>query len=65
MGQIENRTDKEKGKEGLSSVIGRMFTKILSRALIIVCMESILIGGCFVIMYILKDNRSSAMEYTE
>ncbi|MCI7791754.1 MAG: methyl-accepting chemotaxis protein [Lachnospiraceae bacterium] len=65
MGQIENRTDKGKGKEGLSSVIGRMFTKILSRALIIVCMESILIGGCFVIMYILKDNRSSAMEYTE
>lgn len=63
-----NRMGKEmlegEAKEGLSSRIGRTFASILRRALIIVCLESILVGGCFAIMYTLKDNRSSAQEYT-
>ena len=42
-----------------------MFSNILRRVLIIMCLESILIGGVFAIMYTLKDNRSSATEYTE
>lgn len=57
-------TKKETVKEGLSSRIGRSFVKVLRRALIIVCLESVLIGSCFAVMYIQKDNRSSAMEYT-
>lgn len=52
-------------KEGLSSRIGSTFLKVLRRALIIVCLESVLIGGCFAIMYTLKDNRGSVTEYTE
>ena len=40
-----NGTDKEIAKEGLSSKIGRMFSNILRRVLIIMCLESILIGG--------------------
>ena len=52
-------------KEGLSSRIGRTFVKALRRALIIMCLESVLIGGIFAIMYTLEDNRSSVMGYTE
>lgn len=52
-------------KEGLSSRIGRTFVKALRRTLIIMCLESVLIGGIFAIMYTLKENRSSVMEYTE
>ncbi|MDD6810744.1 MAG: methyl-accepting chemotaxis protein [Lachnospiraceae bacterium] len=55
----------EATKEGLSNRIGRTFIKILRRTLIIVCLESILIGGFLAVMYTLKDNRSSVMEYTE
>lgn len=69
MSKIQNKMDKEETKketqEGLSSRIGNTFGKILRRAMIIVCLESILIGGVFAIMYTLKDNRSSVSEYTE
>ncbi len=65
MSKVGNQNNDAVQKEGLSSRIGRMFLTVLRRALIIVCLESILIGGCFAVMYTLKDNRSSAMEYTE
>ena len=52
-------------KEGLSSRIGRTFVKALRRTLIIMCLESVLIGGFFAVVYTLNDNRSSVMEYTE
>lgn len=65
MSKVGNQNNGAVQKEGLSSRIGRMFLTVLRRALIIVCLESILIGGCFAVMYTLKDNRSSAMEYTE
>ena len=54
-----------KTNQGLSSRIGSTFIKLLRRALIIVCLESILVGEVFAILYTLKDNQSSAMEYTE
>lgn len=65
MSKDESRTDKETEKEGLSSRIGRTFANVLRRALIIVCLESVLVGGCFAVMYTLKVNSSSAKEYTE
>lgn len=65
MSKIRNAADGGTAKEGLSSNIGRTFITVLRRALIIVCLESILIGGCFAVMYTLKDNSSSASEYTE
>ena len=65
MSKIRKETDAGTVKEGLSTKIGHTFIKGLRRALIIVCLESILISGFFAIMYTLKDNRSSAMEYTE
>ena len=65
MRKMEVVTEEGAAKEGLSSRIGRTFGNILRRALIIICMESVLIGGLFAIMYTLKDNRSSAMDYTE
>ena len=52
-------------KERLSSRIGRTVAASLRRALIIVCLESILIGGFFIIIYEQRDNRRSAREYTE
>ena len=54
-----------KTNQGLSSRIGSTFIKLLRRALIIVCLESILVGEVFAILYTLKYNQSSAMEYTE
>lgn len=54
-----------KRNQGLSSRIGSTFIKLLRRALIIVCLESILVGEVFAILYTLKENQSSAMEYTE
>lgn len=54
-----------KGKEALSSRIGRTFNRILSRALLIVCMESVLLGGIMAVLYTLKENSSSVVEYTE
>lgn len=70
MSRLEKRTKEETAKEeavkeGLSSRIGRTFVKILRRTLIIVCLESVLIGGALAVLYTLKDNRSSAREYTE
>ncbi len=62
---MKNNNNFGTSKEGLSSRIGRTFVHILRRALIIVCLESILIGGCFAIIYTLRDNRSSATEYTQ
>ena len=60
-----DKTSDGEMREGLSNRIGRMFVKIMRYALIIVCLESVLIGGIFAIMYTLEDNRSSAGEYTE
>lgn len=54
-----------KGKEALSSRIGRTFNRILSRALLIVCLESVLLGGIMAVLYTMKDNSSSVVEYTE
>ena len=65
MSKMKSKREKEVMKEGLSSRIGRTFSGILCRALIIVCLEAILVGGCFAIMYTLKDNRGSVTEYTE
>lgn len=65
MNKMRNETKPENVKEGLSSRIGRMFVVLLRRALIIVCLVSILIGGLFAILYTLKDNRSSAGDYKE
>ena len=51
--------------EGLSSRIGRTFATILRRTLIIVCMESVLISGILAVLYMLKENQSSVVEYTQ
>ena len=59
-----SKTEHGEVKEGLSGRIGRTFVKVLSRALIIMCLESILIGGFFAVLYTLKESRNSAMEYT-
>lgn len=65
MNWIRREKKDAEAKEELSSRIGRTFIKLLRRALIIVCLESVLIGGFFAILYTLKDNRSSVLEYTE
>lgn len=65
MNIIRNNTKADETKEGLSSRIGRTFMVHLRWALLIVCLESMLVGVIFAIMYTLKDNRSSAIEYTE
>ncbi len=64
MGKIGNQNGKVISKEGLGGRIGRIFIRGLRRALLIVCLESVLIGGFFAVLYTLKDNRSSATEYT-
>ncbi|MGN0166818.1 MAG: methyl-accepting chemotaxis protein [Acetatifactor sp.] len=65
MNKVTEEKINEENRTGLSSKIGSMFIKILRRALIIMCLESVLIGGVLAIMYTLKDNRSSVREYTE
>lgn len=65
MDKGKKRKDEAAAREGLGSRIGHMFAVALRWTLLIVCLESILVGGCFAIMYTLKDNGSSAMEYTE
>ena len=50
-------------KEGLGSRISRSFITILRRVLIIVCVESIIIGMILAVLYTTKDNRGSAREY--
>ena len=65
MNMSRNGLENEVVKERLSSRIGRTVAASLCRALIIVCLESILIGGFFIIIYERRDNRRSAIEYTE
>ncbi|MGN0288379.1 MAG: methyl-accepting chemotaxis protein [Lachnospiraceae bacterium] len=65
MNMSRNGLENEVVKERLSSRIGRTVAASLCRALIIVCLESILIGGFFIIIYEQRDNRRSAREYTE
>jgi len=65
MNEIGSQNGGVESKESLSGRIGRIFIRCLRRALLIVCLESVLIGVFFAIMYTLKDNRSSAMEYTQ
>ncbi|MDO4514297.1 MAG: methyl-accepting chemotaxis protein [Lachnospiraceae bacterium] len=60
-----SRNGKEAAAEGLSSRIGRTFINVLQRALIIICLESLLISGVLAVMYAMKDNRSEAMAYTD
>ena len=55
----------ENRREGLSVRIGRTFTIILRRALLIVCVESVLLSGIMAVLYTLKENESSVVEYTE
>ena len=62
-GEIEMKKEKIK-KEGLSGKIGRTFAGILRRTLIIVCLESVIVGSIFAVLYTLQGNRSSAREYT-
>ncbi len=65
MSKRKYQKNHETVKEELSSRIGRTFTTLLRRALLIVCVESILISGLLAVMYTLEDNRSAAMRYTE
>ncbi len=65
MSKIKYQNNHEASKEELSSRIGRTFITVLRRALIIMCVESIVISGFLAVMYTLKDNRSAAMRYTE
>ena len=59
------KESKEAVKEGLSSRIGRAFSGVLRRTLIIVCLESVLVGGFLAILYTLQENGSSVKDYTE
>ncbi|MGN0480774.1 MAG: methyl-accepting chemotaxis protein, partial [Lachnospiraceae bacterium] len=59
-----NTVDNDKTREGLSKNIGRTFVKALRRVLLIMCLESVLVGGIFAIMYTLQNNSSSVGEYT-
>ena len=52
-------------KEGLSVRIGRTFTTVLRRAILIVCLESIIISATVAVMYTMKDNHSSVSQYTQ
>lgn len=65
MDKITNKMETNGTQKGLSNRIGETFVRHLRRALIIVCLEAMMAGGIFAIMYTLKDNRSSATEYTE
>ena len=60
-----NSNENKKTKESLSGRISGTFISLLRRVLIVVCLESVLIGGVFAIMYTLNDNSSSARDYTE
>lgn len=47
----DKKTHGQGAKEGLSQRIGRTFNGILRRVLLIVCLESVLLGGswqCFI-----------------
>lgn len=51
-------------KESLSTKISKTFSGVLKRTLLIVCMESVLIGVCFAILYTLQGNQAQASQYT-
>lgn len=57
--------EKDMNKEGLSVRIGRTFTTVLRRAILIVCLESIIISATVAVMYTMKDNHSSVSQYTQ
>ena len=63
MRKTEGKNTKAAG-EGLSSRIGRMFSGVLRRTLIFVCLVSVVIAGFLAVMYTLKDNHSAVTEYT-
>ena len=63
MRKTEGKNTKAAG-EGLSSRIGRMFSGVLRRTLIFVCLVSVVIAGFLAGMYTLKDNQSAVTEYT-
>ena len=63
MRKTEGKNTKAAG-EGLSSRIGRMFSGVLRRTLIFVCLVSVVIAGFLAVMYTLKDNQSAVTEYT-
>lgn len=64
MRETESKNDKTAAGEGLSSRIGRMFSGILRRTLIFVCLISVVTAGFLAVMYTLKDNQSAVTEYT-
>lgn len=57
--------EQDMNKEGLSVRIGRTFTTVLRRAILIVCLESIIISATVAVMYTMKDNHSSVSQYTQ
>ena len=59
------KAEKEVTKEELSKKIERAFLGVLRRAVIFVCLESVLIAGFLAILYTLQDNKSSLNMYTE
>lgn len=58
-------TKKEEVNESLSGKISSSFSKVLRRILIGICLEAVIIGGVFAIMYSMNDNSKSAMKYTD
>lgn len=56
---------KEEVNESLSGKISSSFSKVLRRILIGICLEAVIIGGVFAIMYSMNDNSKSAMKYTD
>ncbi|MGN0506506.1 MAG: methyl-accepting chemotaxis protein [Lachnospiraceae bacterium] len=64
MWNAKDRAEQETTKVELSVKIGRTFATILRRSLIIVCLESILIGGVLAVLYTRKENSSSVQKYT-
>ncbi len=65
MRKVGKRAGKENAIEGLSSRIERTFINVLKRALVIICLESLVISGVLAVMYSVKDNRSDATAYTD
>ena len=59
-----NKKNRSEVCEGLSARIGRMFSGVLRRTLILVCLISVVVAGFLAVMYTLKDNRSAVTEYT-
>ena len=64
MSKTKNKNKKEMKKESLSSRIGHSVIKTLRRVLLIVCLESFILGGILVVAYNSKENKSASKEYT-